>query len=141
MGSWLNWNVRESEALGIGADIHWALAFRLRSVIVHLQMFPGPAGTTKRILDFMHKTPVDRRRPDRFEIRSAGHGYRHLYSHQLVGDDVLSGKSTAAVTEAVREAVKDFLDSEDSDYKRVGNYFRCLAFGKDVAAEEGEDAA
>ncbi|MDE2762448.1 MAG: PD-(D/E)XK nuclease family protein [Gemmatimonadota bacterium] len=43
-------------------------------------------------------------------------------------DAVLSGTSTAAVTEAVRQAVAEFLDAEDSDYTRINDYFRCLSF-------------
>ena len=64
--------------------------------------------------------------------------YFDFYHHQLVGDEILSGKSTAAVTEAVREAVDDFLDAEDSDYTRINDYFRCLAFRPEAVGEEAK---
>ena len=93
-----------------------------------------------RILAFMRETPVDRRHRDRYPMQGKEYNYFYIYSHQLVGDDILSGRSTAAVTEAVLREVANFLDSEDSDYKRIGDYFKCLAFLNDGVAE-GEDEA
>ncbi len=82
----------------------------------------------------MREIPVDRRRRDRYPMKADAFNYFDFYRHQLVGDEVLSGKSTAAVTEAVRHAVDEFLDAEDSDYTRINDYFRCLAFRPDVVA-------
>ena len=94
-----------------------------------------------RILAFMRETPVDRRHRDRYPMEGRESTYFYIYSHQLVGDDILSGRSTAAVTEAVLREVANFLDSEDSDYKRIGDYFKCLAFLHDGAAEEEDEAS
>lgn len=52
---------------------------------------------------------------------------------EMTRDEILSGTSTATVTEAVRQAVAEFLDAEDSDYTRINDYFGCLAFGLDGA--------
>jgi hypothetical protein len=140
-GTWLSWDIEQNGKLWRNGRVYWVLAFHLRRVMVHLEVFPRPGEALKRILRFMRGTPIDRRRRDRYQQKGAGYGYVHLYSHELVGDDVLSGRSTAAVTEAVREAVENFLDSEDSDYNRVGDYFRCLAFGNDAVAVQEEDTA
>jgi len=89
----------------------------------------------------MRKTPVDRRRRDRYPMKAEAFNYFDFYHHQLVGDEVLSGKSTAAVTEAVRQAMDEFLDAEDSDYTRINDYFRCLAFRPEVVAKSVAEEA
>lgn len=72
-----------------------------------------------RILAFLRKTPVDRRRRDRYPMKRKEYNYFDIHSHRLVGDDIFSGRTTATVTEAVLREVEKFLDSEDSDYKRI----------------------
>lgn len=136
---WLIWDLEEAEALGIGTwCILWRIEFAYREVGVYLERTPHFRGEmADRILAFLRETPVDRRRRDRYPMEG-GQNFC-IYSHQLVGDDILSGRSTAAVTEAVRREVENFLDSEDSDYKRIRDYFRCLAFRREAApAKEAE---
>lgn len=139
-GSWLYWGLEEAEALGSdGSYIRWCVDFQYREVCVDLEVPPyGRGETVNRILAFMRETPVDRRHRDRYPMKSGEYNYFSVYSHRLVGDDILSGRSTAAVTEAVRREVANFLDSEDSDYKRIRDYFKCLAFSHDGAAGEEE---
>ena len=131
---WLNWDLVEAEALGIGGCIKWTIEFLYREVRALLQVPPDGRGeTVDRILRFLRATPVDRRRRDRYPMSRIEFDYFDIYSHRLVGDDILSGRSTAAVTEAVEREVKNFLDSDDSDYRRIGDYFKCLAFRHDGA--------
>ncbi len=140
---WLNWDVQEAQRLGLGGTgghIYWVVQFGLRSVTVLLEAFPGPRDAVDRIVACMRKTPVDRRRRDRYPMKAEEANYFRFYRHQLVGDEILSGKSTTAVTEAVRQAVEEFLDAEDSDYTRINDYFRCLAFRPDATSEAVEDA-
>ena len=139
---WLYWGLEEAEALGIdGWCIRWCIDFQYREVRTLLEVPPHCRKTVNRILAFMRETPVDRRHRDRYPMRRKEFNYFDIYSHQLVGDDILSGRSTAAVTEAVLREVTNFLDSEDSDYKRIGDYFKCLAFQHDVAVEEEDEAS
>ena len=139
-GSWLYWGLEEAEAMGIdGWCIRWCIDFRYREVRAYLEVPPyGRGELVNRMLAFMRKTPVDRRHRDRYPMEGGADAYFSVYSHQLVGDDILSGKSTAAVTEAVRREVENFLDSEDSDYKRIRDYFKCLAFRPEAVAEEAK---
>lgn len=141
-GPWLYWGLEEAEVLGIdGWCIRWCIEFRHREVRVLLEVPSyGRGEMVNRILAFMRETPVDRRRRDRYPMQWKEFKYFDIYSHRLVGDDILSGRSTAAVTEAVRREVKKFLDSEDSDYKRIRDYFKCLAFLHD-GAEEADEAS
>ena len=138
-GEWyLNWDLEEAETLGIGGGcFRWVIAFLYREVRAWLWIPPHCRGEpVNRILAFLRETPVDRRHRDRYPMAGAGYGYFGIYSHRLVGDDILSGRSTAAVTEEVLREVQGFLDSEDSDYKRIRDYFKCLAFPHEGAQEE-----
>ena len=139
-GPWLCWSLEEVEAWGSdGSYIRWGLDFQFRAVSVFLEVPPwGRGEMVNRILAFMRETPVDRRHRDRYPMKSGEYNYFSVYSHPLVGDDILSGRSTEAVTEAVLREVESFLDSEDSDYKRIRDYFKCLAFPHDGAAGEEE---
>ena len=141
--SWLYWGLEEAEALGIDEwCIRWCIDFQYREVRAFLEVPPyGRGEMVNRILAFMRETPVDRRHRDRYPMQGKEYNYFDIYSHQLVGDDILSGRSTAAVTEAVLREVENFLDSEDSDYKRIRDYFKCLAFLHDGVAEEEDEAS
>ena len=134
---WLSWDLQEAQGLGLGGTgghIYWVVQFALRSVVVKLQAFPGRRDAVDRIVACMRKIPVDRRRRDRYPMKAGEFNYFDFYRHELVGDGILSGKSTAAVAEAVRQAVDEFLDAEDSDYTRINDYFRCLAFQPEAAS-------
>ena len=129
-GPWLNWELEAAQALGIPWCVRWFLAFEHRQISVGLEV-PSRCrkkGAVKDLLAFVGETPIDRRRRDRYPMRRGEYGYFDIYSHRLVGDEILSGTSTEAVTESVLQAVADFLDAEDSDYTRINDYFRCLAF-------------
>ena len=142
-GPWLFWDLEEAEALGSdGSYIRWGIDFQFREVSVFLEVPPNGRGEmVNRVLAFMRETPVDRRHRNRYPMKSGEDNYFCVYSHPLVGDDILSGRSTEAVTEAVLREVESFLDSEDSDYKRIRDYFKCLAFPHDAAAGEEEASA
>ncbi len=142
---WLSWDLQEAQELGLGGTgghIYWVVQFTLRSVVVKLQAYPGRRDAVDRIVACMREVPVDRRRRDRYPMKAGAFNYFDFYRHELVADEILSGKSTAAVTEAVRQAVDEFLDAEDSDYTRINDYFRCLAFRPpEAVAEAGAEEA
>ncbi len=140
-GRWLYWELEPAQALGMAGCISWVLAFEYRQISALLEVPPRCQKALNDMLAFVRATPIDRPRRDRYPMRPKGFGYFDIYSHQLVGDEILSGKSTAAVTEAVLEAVAKFLDAEDSDYTRINDYFRCLAFRPGAAAADvGQEA-
>ena len=132
---WLNWELEAAQALGIPWCVRWQLAFEYRQISVLLEVPSHCRKALKDLLAFVRETPIDRRRRDRYPMRPKEFGYFNVYYHQLVGDEVLSGTSTAAVTEAVRQAVDEFLDAEDSDYTLINDYFQCLAFRPEAVAE------
>ena len=142
-GPWLNWELEAAQALGIPWCCRWQLSFEYRQISVLLEV---PARCRKKeamkdLLAFMHETPVDRSRRDRYPMKPKDFGYFNVYYHRLVGDEILSGTSTEAVTESVLHAVTDFLDAEDSDYTRINDYFRCLEFrAKAASPAQAEEA-
>ena len=140
LGQWLNWDLEAAQALGTTGCFRWQLAFRYRQITVLLEIRSHCRKALKDLLAFVRETPIDRSRRDRYPMRPKDFGFFNVYYHELVGDDVLSGRSTTAVTEAVRQAVVEFLDSEDSDYTRINDYFRCLAFRPDATSKAVEDA-
>ena len=138
---WLSWELEAAQALGLGGCIWWVLGFEYRQIRALLEVPATCRRAMKDTLAFVRETPIDRRRRERYPMRPKEFGYFDIYSHQLVGDEILSGTSTAAVTEAVRQAVDEFLDAEDSDYTRINDYFRCLAFWPEGAsAAQAEEA-
>ena len=48
--------------------------------------------------------------------------------------------STSRAKALVLEKLREFLDSNDSEYRRIENYFKCLAFRPDVPEPRGEAA-
>ena len=134
--NWLGWELEAAQALGIPWCFRWQLSFEYRQISVLLEVPSHCRRAVEDVLTFVRETPVDRRRRDRYPMRPKEFGYFNVYYHQLVSDEILSGKSTAAVTEAVRQAVAEFLDAEDSDYTRINDYFRCLAFRPQEAVAE-----
>ena len=138
---WLCWELEAAQALGIGRCIEWVLAFEYRQIRASLVVSAHCRRAVKDTLAFVRETPIDRRRREGYPMRGKEFGCFDIYSHQLVGDEILSGTSTAAVTEAVRQAVDEFVDAEDSDYTRINDYFRCLAFRPNAAsAAQAEEA-
>ena len=107
-------------------------AYSQASILVD---YSGRRDAVDRIVACMRRIPVDRRRRDRYPMKAGAFNYFDFYRHELVGDEILLGESTPAVTQAVRQAVDEFLDAEDSDYTRINDYFRCLAFRPEAVAE------
>ena len=140
-GPWLNWELSAAQALGIPWCFRWQLAFEYRQISVLLEVPSWSRKAVKDLLAFVRETPIDRHRRNRYPMRPKEFGYFNVYYHQLVGDGILSGTSSATVTETVRQAVDEFLDAEDSDYTRINDYFRCLAFRpKAASAAQAEEA-
>ena len=140
-GAWLNWELEAAQALGVPWCCRWQLSFEYRQISVLLEVPAHCRKTMKDLLAFMHETPVDRSRRDRYPMQPKDFGFFNVYYHRLVGDEILSGTSAEAVTESVLHAVTEFLNAEDSDYTRINDYFRCLAFRPEAVAEAVEEEA
>ena len=140
---WLKWDLDAARELGVQGCLRWGIRFEYGSLAVQLNVPPKCRGTTgdvlERIKSFMREAPVDRRRRDRYPMW--GSGYFYIYRRTLLGGDVLSALSATEVRERTLAEVKRFLDSDTSDYRRINDYFRCLAFRVEVvAASVAEEA-
>jgi hypothetical protein len=78
-GPWLCWDLEEAEALGSdGSYIRWGIDFQFREVSVFLKVPPyGRGEMVNRILAFMRETPVDRRRRDRYPMKSGEYNWSY----------------------------------------------------------------
>ena len=87
-----------------------------------------------RLKRFMQATPINRHKPDEYPMRDSGYGWYRVYDHEILSREELSDMSGHEVMDEVIRWLVDFMDSDDSEYRRIDDYFRCLAFRSDDLA-------
>ena len=133
---WLYWRWDQAAAaLGVsGWRIKWCMTFTYCAVTVSLYFYQ-PNGKTDPILDdvksFMRKTPVDRQATQKYPM--TGVDYFKVYERSFLSEEMFTNTRASEVEERVLEMLQDFLDSDESDYRTIWDYFDCLAF-KPIAA-------
>ena len=93
-----------------------------------------------RIKGFMHTTPISRQEPDRFLKTDNGFGWYQVYRQKLLSGDDLAVMSGSETKDEVLRRLKEFIASDESDYKRIDDYFQCLAFRPDGSASTRGDS-
>ncbi|MYD89274.1 MAG: hypothetical protein F4Y08_02890 [Caldilineaceae bacterium SB0662_bin_9] len=88
----------------------------------------------------MERTPIDRLDPDKYRIENRGYGWHRVYEQQILSKDEFADMSGAEGQDEVRRGLEDFMDANASDYKRINDYFRCLAFRPDDSASTRGEA-
>ena len=140
---WLNWTDGElqdtSRLLG-GEDnfLSWGLTFTHREVSVGFYLYrPGGERENPSPLDwlmhFMEDTPIDRLEPDRYQIVDRDFGWHRIYYRALLPKDEFAGMSVSEGRDEVLRRLRDFMGSNASDYRRIDDYFRCIAFHPGVS--------
>ena len=66
--------------------------------------------------------------------------YFEVYRTEFLSADDLVGVATSKAKDLLLKKLTEFLDADDSEYRRVENYFKCLAFRPDVPEPRGEAA-
>ena len=140
---WLNWTdgeLRDTSRLLGGAShfLSWGLTFTHREVSVGFYLYrpreerenPFPLDWLMR---FMEDTPIDRLEPDRYQIVDRDYGWHRVYYRTLLPEDELAGMSVSEGQDEVLRRLQDFMGLNVSDYRRIDDYFRCLAFHPGVA--------
>ena len=140
---WLNWTdgeLRETSRLlgGESRFLSWGLTFTNREVSVGFYLYRsggerGNPSPLDWLLDFMEDTPIDRLEPDRYQIVDRDYGWHRVYYRALLPEDELAGMSVSEGRDEVLRRLRDFMGSNASDYRRIDDYFRCLAFHPGVA--------
>ena len=88
----------------------------------------------------MEKTPINRQKTDEYSVKDAGYGWERVYREEILSNEELVEMSAPEVKDAVIRRLGDFMDSDDSEYRRIDDYFQCLAFRSDQLASTQEDS-
>ncbi len=94
-----------------------------------------------RLKGFMEKTPINRQRPDEYGIKDAGYGWERVYREEILSNEELVEMSAPEVEHEVIRRLGDYMDSDGSEYRRIDDYFQCLAFGSDELESTGDGSA
>ena len=142
---WLTWtdqNLAEtSQRLGGKDDLlNWGMTFTYHGVHVSFYLYERPQGDREehapldRLKDFMHETPINRQKPGDYGMASDGFGWYEVYDQELLSNDELVDMPPSESQDEVLRRLKDFMDSNESEYRRIDDYFQCLAFRPDDSA-------
>lgn len=122
---WLNWHMDEIEgSWGVEKVLGWSLTFTYEKVSAELSVYLDTRETSllvERIKRFMRQTEIE---PDKLVWKEYGR-YIHIYERILVPRETLAKKPYEEIKQITLDEVRRFLDS---DYRTVGQLFKCLAF-------------
>ncbi len=146
----VNWTDRELEVTsrllsGASNFLNWSMTFTHRNVGVGFYLYrPGKKQENPSLLDrlirFMKDTPIDRLETDKYRIKDMGDGWHRVYHQPILSKNEFADMSVFESRDEVLRRLKDFMDSNESDYRRIDDYFRCLAFKLDVSTLTREEA-
>ena len=131
-----------ARALGVEACLRWGMEFRHNRIDVGFyfnQWSEDRQPVLDRIKAHLQGTPINSREPDWYPMKDYGK-YFYVYHRNFPIDVDLSGMSTSKVKDVVLGRLTEFLDSDDSEYRRIDGYFRCLAFRPDAPAFNGKES-
>ena len=145
---WLGWtDATLGEAAqrigGHRGSLSWYMAFTHHQVEMDFAFFSESdeeRSFVDRLKRFMEKTPINRRRIDEYSIKDAGYGWEKVYREEILSNEELVEMSAPEVKDAVVRRLEHFMDSDDSEYRRIDDYFQCLAFASPELASTREDS-
>lgn len=145
---WLNWSTADladvARQLGCGGFfLSWGMTFAHDQVRVSFHLYqtaPEEQGLLDRFMDFMRATPINRHNPAEYPLSKSGYGWYKIYEHEILSRDELFGMAGSEVEDAVIQWLVDFMGSDDSECRRIEDYFRCLAFRSDEPAPPRTDS-
>ena len=151
---WLTWTDRElketSQLLcGESNFLNWGMTFTNREVGMGFYLYrPGKKRESPfpldRLIHFIEDTPIDRLAPDKYQIVDRGYGWHRVYYQPILSEDELADMSISEgqdkVLQWLQDWLQDFRSSNESDYRRIDDYFRCLAFRPDVSTSTREES-
>ena len=114
---------------------HVALIFYLYAKSTEERSFVG------RLKNFLEETPINRQKPDGHSVWNDGYGWYGAYRKELLTHDELVEMSVPEVRDEVIRRLVDFMDSDDSEYRRIDDYFQCLAFGFEADSRPSDSRA
>lgn len=147
---WLTWtdaNLTEiSQRLGGKDDaLHWGMTFTYHGVRMSFYLYQQPldgreeSAPSDRLKDFMRETPINRQKPGDYVLESHGFGWYQVYRQELLSNDELVDMPGSEGEDEVLRRLTDFMGSDESERRRIEDYFQCLAFRPDESASTQED--
>jgi len=138
---WLRWREGDlGDALqrvgGPPDSVWWEIAFSHHNA--ELGFFFRSANDEERsfvdrMKNFVETTPINRQKPDGYSLWDAGQGFEGVYHKKILSHEDLVEMSAPEAKDQLIQRLKDFMDSDDSEYRRIDDYFQCLAFGFEAA--------
>ena len=133
---WLNW--RNTDLAGIARRLgcgdfalSWGMTFthhEVRAGFYLYQKEPEEQASLDRIKQFMQATPINRHKPDEYVMRDTGFGWYQVYDLEVLSRVEFADMSGHEVNDEVIGRLENFMGSDDSEYRRIDDYFQCLAF-------------
>ena len=127
---------------GHHGSLCWNIGFTHHGVEIDFNFYSASSeerSFVDRLKSFMEKTPINRRKPDEYSVRDKGYGWERVYCEEILSNEELVEMSAPEVSHEVIRRLEDFMDSDDSEYRRIDDYFQCLAFGsEEVATARGD---
>ena len=145
---WLNWRNTDlagfARRLGCGDfALSWGMTFthnEVRAGFYLYQKEPEEQASLDRLKQFMQATPINRHKPDEYVMRDTGFGWYQVYDLEVLSRDELAGMSGHEVKEEVIRRLENFMGPDDSEYRRIDDYFQSLAFTPGDSASAREDS-
>ena len=141
---WLQWRGRDlGDAVrrmgGQPNSLCWEMGFTHHRVEIDFIFYRNPKGSREnsfvdRVMSFVDKTPINRQKPGEYSVEDKGYGWERVYRKEILRKEELVEMSAPEVKEEVIRRLGDFMDSDDSEYRRIDDYFQCLAFRPDELA-------
>lgn len=140
---WLCWTGRELDAAvtGMGGQpkwVGWGMMFNREGVTMDFCIVRPSRDTesepfVRRLMKFIKTTPINRQNPlaEYFSAEDFSETFNDWYSvyrKRLLTRDELIERSPAEVQDRVIRRLDRFMTSDDSEYRRIEDYFQCLAF-------------
>ena len=141
---WLQWKGHDLRNAvrsmgGQPGSLWWEMGFTHHGVDVDFVFYRNRKSSEEgsfvnRLVSFMEKTPINRQKPEEYSVQDKGYGWERVYREEILSNEELVEMSAPEVEHEVIQRLGDFMDSDDSEYRRIDDYFQCLAFGSDEAA-------
>ena len=145
---WTDRELEESSRIlgGKSNFLKWSMTFTHRGVGVGFYLYrPGKERENPSPLDrlkhFMKDTPIDRLESDKYSIKDLDSGWHKIYYQPILSEDEYADMSVSEGPDEVLRWLEDFMGSNESDYRRIDDYFRCLAFRPDVSTSTREESS
>ena len=143
--NWTNCEREEnSRILGSASKfLRWSMTFTHRDVGVGFYFYqprkgPENLSSLDRLKCFMKGTPINRLEPDKYRFKDNGLGWYQVFYQPMLPEFEFAIMSVSEAQDVVRRKLEDFMDPNESEYKRINDYFRCLAFNPGDAISKQE---